>query len=188
MKQELQKITNVYGKYFQKSRSFLYPLLGIKKISDFPTTGTYMAVEGLIQIEDCKLICTYKKEESAEFKSYEEKMLLNNPLFSKMMDVKNYNLYVFDYQSFESDWFHVIMGKYSKLNPKLKKAIKDYYGEATGEYRYIETYLYPDRYYDLYATLLDVETSTIKAVGELCNPCDIDKETLKIPKEDLEML
>ena len=39
-----------------------------------------------------------------------------------------------------------------------------------------------------YAKLLDVSVSTLKELGELCDPCDLEKETLKIPAEELELL
>jgi hypothetical protein len=47
--------------------------------------------------------------------------------------------------------------------------------------------LYPDDYFNIYAELLGVEVDLLKQVGELCAPLDIDKETLKIPIESLEM-
>jgi hypothetical protein len=80
------------------------------------------------------------------------------------------------------------MGRYSKLSNVLKRAIKNYYGENSSEYKYIESYLFPDRYFENYAKLLDVEASVLKKVGELCDPCDLDKEKLKIPVDNLENL
>lgn len=183
-----KKISNLYGKYFQKSRSFLYPALNIRRNSDFPPTGTYMSLEGITKIEDCKLICSYKDDESEDFLHFEKKMLIGNQLFIKKMPVKSYNLYLFDYQSYTNDWFNVIMGKYSKLSVILKDAIKEYYGETSNEYKHMKTFLHPDRYYDIYAHLLDVDISLLKEVGELCDPCDIEKETLIIPVEDLEII
>ena len=49
------------------------------------------------------------------------------------------------------------------------------------------SYLHPEDYFDLYADLLGVDINILKAVGELCAPFHIEKETLKIPVEDLEM-
>lgn len=183
-----KKISNLYNKYFQKSRSFLYPALDIRKTSDFPPTGTYMSLEGVTQIEDCKLICSYKSDDSDKFLEFEKRMLVGNPLFIKKLPVRSYNLYLFDYQSYTNDWFNVIMGKYSKLSPVLKKAIRNYYGEDSNEYKHMQTFLYPDNYYDIYAHLLGVDISLLQSVGELCDPCDIEKETLIIPVEDLEII
>lgn len=181
-------IESLYSKYFQKSRSFLYPALGIKRTAHFSPSGTYVALEGLIEPEDMKLTCVYKEDKSAGFKAFEEQMLLTNPLFSQVLSLHDYNMYVFDYQVYTDDWFTFLLGKYSKLSPVLKRAIKNYYGEASSEYRYMESYLFPDRYFEIYGKLLDVDPKMLKNIGELCDPCDLEKEKLKIPVEDLEIL
>ena len=51
-----------------------------------------------------------------------------------------------------------------------------------------DTYLFPEKYFEIYAELLELDIQTLKQIGELCDPCDIEKETLKIPTEDLEVL
>jgi len=181
-------IESLYTKYFQKSRSFLFPALGIKRTSNFSPSGTYVSLEGLIQPEDIKLICAYKEDSSEGFRIFEEQMLLSNPLFVQVLHIRDYNLYVFDFQTYTDDWFNFILGKYSKLSNVLKRAIKVYYGENSSEYQYIETYLYPEKFFDVYAKLLDVDVRTLKKIGELCDACDLTKENLKIPVGDLEML
>jgi hypothetical protein len=80
------------------------------------------------------------------------------------------------------------MGKYSKLSNVLKRAIKNYFGPNSSEYKYIDTYLYPEEYYETYATLLNVDIDMIISTKELCNPCDMEKENLKLPKEYLKSL
>jgi hypothetical protein len=182
-------IESLYGKYFQKSRSFLYPALGIKKSSSTHPTGTYLSLEGRIGPEDMKLICSYNNCETDGFKAFENKMLLTNPLFEQVIQVQDYKLYVFDYQTYKDDWFNFLLGKYSKLSTVLKRAIKVYYGENSSEYKYMDSYLYPEKYHSLYAKILDVDIKTIKSSGgELCDSCNIDKETLKIPIEHLVVL
>lgn len=181
-------IDKLYGKYFQKSRSFLYPALGIKRTSNKLPSGTYLSVEGRIGAEEMKLICSFPDDQSEGFKLFEEQMLTGNPLFIEKIRIKNYNLYVFDLQIYEADWFHFIGGRYSKLSAHLKRAIKIYYGEKSSEYKYIETYLYPEKYFETYAKLLDVDVELLTKIGELCDPCDLEKENLKIPVEDLEVL
>lgn len=181
-------IDNLYIKYFQKSRCFLFPLLGIKKSSNYSPSGIYISLEGLIQPEDLKLVCAYKQDESEGFKIFEEKMLLSNPLFDHVLKIRDYNIYVFDFQSYSQDWFQFILGKYSKLSSFTKRAIKIHYGEGSTEYKYVESWLYPEKFFDIYAKLLDVDVEVLKSIGELCDPCDIEKENLKIPVEDLEIL
>lgn len=181
-------IDSLYTKYFQKSRCFLFPILNIKKSSNFSPSGIYIALEGVIQPEDLKLVCAYKQDESEGFKIFEEKMLLSNPLFEQVLKIRDYNIYVFDFQSHSQDWFQFIMGKYSKLSSLTKRAIKTHYGETSSEYKYVDSWLYPEKYFDIYAKLLEVDVQVLKKLGELCDPCDLDKESLKIPVEDLEIL
>jgi hypothetical protein len=181
-------IDRLYGKYFQKSRAFLYPALGIKKGSYITPSGTYISLSGRIEPEDVKLICTFRDDQSEGFKSFENQMLLTNPLFVEKICIKDFNLYVFDLEIYQADFFNFLLGKYSKISSHLKKAIKNYYGENSAEYKFIETYLYPDKYFETYAKLLNVKTDILNNVGELCDPCDLEKEILKIPVEDLECL
>lgn len=181
-------IDSLYGKYFQKSRSFLYPALGIKRTHPFSPSGTYISLLGKFGADDMKLVCTYKNDYSPEFHEFESTMLLGNPLFVEKISILDYNLYVFDFSIYQNDWFNFLMAKYSQLSTVLKKAIKSYYGENSTEYRYIETYLYPDKFYDVYGKLLGMDPKDLKKIGELCDPWDEDKETLKIPVENLESL
>lgn len=178
-------IKSLYGKYFQKSKSFLYPALGIKKNSKFSPTGTYISIEGYIGAEEIKFICTFERKESIEFEKFETNMLVENPLFQEKIVVDNYNVYVFDYQIYEKDWFNFILGKYSKLSNTLKKAIKTYYGVDSAEYSFIDSYLNPKEYFEEYAELLDVNIDELKKIGELCDACDLTKETLIIPENIL---
>jgi hypothetical protein len=181
-------IDSLYTKYFQKSRSFLYPALGIKRTSNFSPSGTYISIDGLIEPEDMKLITAFKEDTSEGYKIFEEQMITTNPLYLQTISIQDYNLYVFDYETYAADWYSFLLGKYSKFTPPLKRAIKAYYGETSSEYKYIESYLFPEKHYDIYAKLLDVNVATLKKVGELCDPCDLEKEKLKIPVVDLEML
>lgn len=179
-------INKLYEKYFQKSKSFLYPILGIKRSAN-KSFNTYLSIEGRIPIDDMKLICSFPKEDSEEFEKFEIEMLTSNPLFIEKIVIDEYNLYVFDLKIHETDWYNFILGKYSKLSANLKKAIKNYYGEISSEYSYIDTYLYPEKYFKVYSSLLDIDVSILEKLGELCNSFDIEKETLNISKEELKI-
>lgn len=181
-------IDSLYGKYFQKSRSFLYPAVGIKKSSNYSPTGTYVAIEGIVKPEEMRLACSFKETGTAGFKAFEEQMLLSNPLYASTIHVQDYGIYLFDFSLYDVDWQHFITGKYSKFSTALKKAIRQYYGQNSQEYKYMDSYLFPEKYYSIYAKLLDVDQDTIKEVGELCNVPDLEKETLKLPVEHLENL
>ena len=181
-------IESLYTKYFQKSRSFLFPALGIKRTSNFTPSGTYLSIEGVISPEDMKLVCSFPDDESEGFKAFEQQMLLSNPLFLEVIPIQGYKLYIFDFQIYKTDWFNFILGKYSKLSNILKRAIKNYYGDRSSEYKYIETFLFPEKYFSIYAKLLDIDVSILENTGELCDACDMEKENLIIPLEELELL
>lgn len=181
-------IDSLYTKYFQKSRSFLYPALGIKKSDRFNPAGTYISMQGLVEPDEMKLVVSFKHDASEEFKAFENMMLVTNPLYIEKVQIEGYNIYLFDFSIYQSDWYNFLLGKYSKLSVTLKKAIKLYYGDKSTEYEYIETFLHPEKYFGIYAKLLNVELSLLKEVGELCDACDLEKETLNIPVEHLENL
>jgi hypothetical protein len=181
-------IKSIYNKYFQKSKSFLYPALGIKKSSPYKPLGTYISIEGLINPEDVRFVCTFDKDDSEDFKNFEIDMLVKNPLFIEKIDIGDNNAYVFDYEIYSNDWFNCILGRYSKLSSVLKKAIKAHYGPNSSEYEYIQSYLFPEEHYETYARLLDINEDTLRSIGELCNPLDLDKETLKISENFLAVL
>lgn len=181
-------LKNLYSKYFQKSKSFLYPALGTKKNDPFTPTGTYISIEDCIGPEEIRLICTFEKNETEEFKEFEKQILIENPLYEQKIEIENYYVYIFDFQIYENDWFSFLLGKYSKFSSMLKKAIKQYYGKNSQEYKFIDTYLYPEDHFETYSKILDVSVDDLKQIGELCNPYDETKETLKIPKEYLEKI
>lgn len=180
-------IEKIYAKYFQKSKSFLYPALGIRRASNIAPEGTYIAIKDYIDPDDMKLICHFKSDESEGFKAFEQKMLIENPLYVKTITIGNDRYYIFDMSIYKNDWFNFIMGKYSKLNTVMKKAIKHYYGESSSSYEHMEAYLYPDKHYEVYSKLLDIDVDKLKQIGELCDPCDLEKETLIIPLENLDL-
>lgn len=182
-------IKSLYDKYFQKSRTFLFPVLGIKKSSPYPPLETYLVWADRYGLEDRVLICKFKVEQSEAFQNFEQRMLRGNPLFKEQLYTKDgYGLYVFSMNAYPKDWDLFLEGRYSQLSPILKKAIKEYYGADSAEYEYIDTYLNPSKYFELYAKLLSVKKATLESVGELCNKYDVKKETLITSEKDLENL
>ncbi len=52
-------IDALYKEYFQKSKIFMYPLLGIGRGSGVVPEQTYLSWEGYVTPEDTKLIAVY---------------------------------------------------------------------------------------------------------------------------------
>jgi hypothetical protein len=180
-------IKDIYRKYFQKSFSFLYPLLEISKKSYKPSQ-TYIEWEGLYSKDSRKLICIYKREDSEKWREFEKEVLINHPMLDYCLPFdENKVVYVFDFNIYRDDFDNFIDGKYSKMSTHAKKLLTSYYGIHTPEWVFIESYLFPESYFDKYAEILMIDVQLLKEVGELCEVYDSEKElcTVKHPEINL---
>jgi hypothetical protein len=180
-------ISSLYKDYYQKSRLFLYPALKVKKGVSVTPIETYMAWEGYYSTDDCKLVCVYHLRTDDEFRKFEKSKLLGNDLFHDFKELAdNKGVYVFDFSSNKEDFQHVVRGKYSKLSNDAKIRIMSFFSGNRAQIGYIESYLYPDKYFGLYAKLLcnkekemDAMEQLLTEVGELCSIPDLKEETFK---------
>ena len=76
-------LNSVYTKYFQKSKVFLYPLLGIKRGVSVVPIETYISWKGYYNSEDMKLICVYDVRTDEEYKNFERNVFLPQRYSSK---------------------------------------------------------------------------------------------------------
>lgn len=191
----IKKIKDIYPGYFQKSKVFLYPVLGIKHGSMAPIE-TYITWENNIKINEFKLIVKHHLRDDLEFARFEDKFLLGNALFEDFKELPdNKALYIFNLEAYWDDWEMFIKGKYSLLSDDLKKMIRNYYGSSTANYAFIHSYLYPKNYFDDYAKFLSpnpIDEEHMKKllieVGELCSKPDLRKEELKITIKTLNIV
>jgi hypothetical protein len=179
-------INTLYVKYFQKSKIFLYPLLGIKRGSSVVPAETYISWSDKYSPEDAKLICVYSTRDDSEYKNFETNVLLKHNRLHDYTVSDNQSVFVFDFTDMLEDWNYFINGKYSKMNKSTKEKILDFFERYSGNYIYISSYLHPEKWFDRYAELLGVETSLLEEVGELCNLPDLEKECLNIKIADLQ--
>lgn len=182
-------ITALYRKYFQKSKIFLYPLLEIKRgVSTIPEE-TYLGWGTSYSPEDMKLVCVYKTRHDLEYEQFEKNILLKHTRLCDYVIVDDETtVFTFDFSDLKDDWFHFINGRYSKMNLDRRRKILAYFARNSGNYVYIESYLFPDNHFKKYAELLDVSVDMLKSVGELCSKPDMEKEILLIEVADLENL
>lgn len=174
-------IKKLYSKYFQKSRAFLMPILGIKKNTPYPTINSYMCWENVYLLTDYKLVLTYYVSNDAKWDQYLLNTLMNNQMFDEYHEVNDEIIAVsFDLHSRKDDYEHVLFGRYSKLSKMTKTRIRDFYGYDSPEWAYLESFLYPDKYIGTYSKLLDVDPKHINHTGELCDKPDLEQETLKL--------
>jgi hypothetical protein len=182
-------INSLYNGYFQKSKVFLYPILGIKKGSSVVPTQTFLSWGEEISPEDMKLVCLYTTRNDSNYINFENHFLLKH---SRLADYKKVSeeetVFIFDFSDLSDDWVHFLNGHYSKINIKVKRIIKDFFQRNTNNYDYIDSYLFPDKYFENYSKILNVDSHLLKSVGELCNAPDLEKENLTIQVTNLEKI
>lgn len=180
-------IDSLYRDYFQKSKVFLYPLLGIKRGSTAVPEQTYLSWEGYIKTEDVKLITIYNNRTDLEYTNFEKNVLLKNPRVTDYIKLQdNKTLFTYDFTDLADDFHNIVNGKYSKVSRDVKYKLLNHFDKYSGNRTYLETYLFPEKYFTLYAELLQVNESLLREVGELCSPPDLEKENLIAQVLDLE--
>lgn len=172
-------IKNVYKNYYQKSKLFLYPLLKIRQGNSIVPIETYLRWQDMYELGDNKLICVYHNRSDVQFKKFEETHLLSNPLFYDFhLLPEDMVAYVFDFSEHSRDYYKVARGCYSQLSSEFKFKIINFYSGNPIQAAYIDSYLYPEKHYELYSDLLNCEMDLLISVGELCSPPNMDNETL----------
>lgn len=170
-------------RYFQKSRVFLYPVLETKRntqIKSIVPISSYISWEGHYSPEDMKLICSFYLRNDEGFKLFEKNMLLRHPQFFDFKECEDgIGVYIFDFSKFSLDWNFFLMGKYSKMGPVVKERIKNYYNANNSNAVWVDSFINPNKYYEIYSRLLNVEVSTLKG-GELCDCPDFTREHLNL--------
>jgi hypothetical protein len=175
-------ISELYKQPFQKSFAFLYPLLGFNKSRDIKPEKVYICFPSInLTIHDRKLICLYKKENTEKWRNFEATKLITHKMLDFCVPIDDENvIYIFDLNHMSADFDAFLDGKYSKLSKNAKKMITDYYGIHTPEWVYIESFLFPSKYFKQYAKLLDISEEILREGGELCNKYNPKTETCKL--------
>ena len=175
----------IYSDYFQKSKVFLYPLLNIKKGIRFVPLQTYISWGTSVPESKNKFFCLYEidKKEKDVFnyfiKTIEENIYFEeyNLIFQK--DDKKLWLFTFDLTIYKSDMNKFKKGQYSKFSERTKKIITKFFGEIGTIAKYIESYLYPGYYYEIYSDILNIPIESLEEVGQLCDKPDMKKENFE---------
>lgn len=179
-------LNSVYNKYFQKSKVFIYPLLGFTRGSSVVPLETYFAWKDMIEPEDKKLVCLYPNRNDLEFLNFNKNSLLKHTRLSDYYEIDEENIvYIFDFNDLSNDWNMVLQGKYSKINKNLKQQILKFFQNKPGNYVYMESYLFPEKYFKTYSEILAISETLLKDVGELCSLPDMEKECLSLDYVDL---
>jgi len=170
---------NVYTQYFQKSKVFLYPLLKLKKGSEFVPADTFICWDQIYSVNDYKFICVYHSERSKKFINFEFKNLKEHKLLENIIELPdNKNVYIFDFKKYRFDYDKFIEGKYSQFSIDTKNSISNFFGTVGKLSDYIQSFLDPEDYHESYAKALEVDIETIQNVYEVCSIPNLEKETL----------
>ena len=94
----------IYKEYFQKSKVFLYPLLGIKKGIRFVPIQTYISWDNM-DLNENKFLCLYSidaecKHTSKQFEVFKEFHLLSHTRYEQHHKINDeMHLFIFDFSS-----------------------------------------------------------------------------------------
>jgi hypothetical protein len=179
----------IYTQYFQKSKVFLYPLLGVAKGIRYVPIQTYTSWNGHHVGNENLLICVYAIEQDSKktFDTFLKKHLEKNELFHSRYSEDDLEIVTFDLSFFKGDLRKFEKGKYSEFSIMTKKIIMDFFGNTGTISEYIESYLYPEKYYEVYSEMLNVPISLLEEVVELCDKPSIKKEHFKKSTIELEL-
>lgn len=176
------KLSGVYKEYSQKSQIFLYPQL--KLPIGIPPLRTYIKWEGKFESTERKFICIYQNRTDDNFIVFEETILKKHPMFLSFEVNEHHKVFVFDFGKKEEginpslieDWNRFLTGKYSQMSYESKRNISRYFGNKTTQSVYIDSYINPHKYFELYAELLGEKIEDFKINGELCDAPDFQRE------------
>ena len=87
--------------------------------------------------------------------------------------------------SFKKDIDIFLKGKYGKLSYKVKQKIITFYSAKNKIYDYMDSFLFPIDYYDVYSDILNVPISVLKEAEELTDVYNAEKETCLIKLKKL---
>jgi hypothetical protein len=176
-------ITKLQKEYFQKSKAFLYPLLGIKNTVKFKPDNTYISWEDKIKFYDNVLICVYTLVNSQEYRNFEKSILFYNIHFIDFFYLTNNKVaYIFSLEIMIDDYHLLLDSKYSRMSDDSKQKILKYFNfpKESQKFHWINSYMYPERYYSLYSVLLKIDVWEIEETAELCPLLNTNKETLTV--------
>lgn len=155
----LSKITGFrlpVGKYHQKAA--------------FTPEQTYLSWQGFYEMCDNRLICIYQKgSDLIRWAGFRNTVIGKNPFFEFCDEPanENYAVVTFNLDPRQESFQAIASGKYSKILPDMKSLILMCHGINTGEHAYMESFLYPEKFTDVYADLYDVRKEFLVQVGEL---------------------
>ena len=153
-----------------KSDILLYPLLGISLKDSTGKVNCYTEIENIYAKRNYILALEINS-------NYDTRHITNHKLFIQRIEISNKTYYIFNLRGFSKDISIFHRGKYSELSEKVKMTILKYY-KGTYIYNQIESWLYPEKYYNDYSKILDVDINDLKETKELASVPVLEKEII----------
>lgn len=175
--------------YFQKSTTFLLPLIGLRLPMQFVPANTYISWEGKYLPKDYKLIVTYHNlPEDRAWQEFHYNVLTRCSSFENHYNSADLKLsiYVFDLSEFEEDFDNFLQGKYSQFSDRSYNIINRYCGYSSAEWVSMEPYLRPDRFVGGFADFFDIDEEGERALGQRCCKPDLEKENLDVETDKIQ--
>jgi hypothetical protein len=175
----MDDLLTIYKNYTQKSRMFLYSILGIPRGAIFIPVESFLSLKDIYQINDCRLICLYNQCNSDDFEIFSEQVIKKCKLFEKTIKIsENECLFIFDFKQYKYDWNQIINGRYSRITYDFKWKILSFYRLNKINQTLIKKILFPNDHFNEFASYFGVETELIKDVGELLDCPNFEREEL----------
>ena len=140
----------------------------------------------MYECSDYRLLVSRNWHGGKDFREFERQRFIAHPFYEKHFAVDTRRVvYVFNLASHADDWEYFLEGRYSKLSLTLKRNIRQLYGAGSAEWEYLETFLFPEKFFSLYAAMMYAEQEReegvvqLRAGGELCDKFNLEKETLR---------
>jgi hypothetical protein len=157
--------------YNQKSYLFLYPVLNLKRNSLIKPKQTYVH-SSEVDISDHTLIIEYDLSVET-MRQFAKNWLYTNPLFLKQ---KGDFLFYFNLSPYRDDWSRFIKGEYSRFSKPFKTTVLEHYKSDRELHELVNSYLFPENHYLEYSDYYGVPVKTLREVGQLIDPPNLDRE------------
>jgi len=158
----------------------MYPLLGIVRGNVIPDE-VYFSISDKYKPQDRKLVLVYDPKMDLKYETFKEDSLVNHKLLLEWFEDHNGNeIFVFDMSAFASDWDLFLAGKYSQMSLDVRSQILNFFEKKSANFAYLQSFLFPEKWFKQYAEILDVSEALLKEVGELCDKPNVEKEQFKL--------
>ena len=96
-------------------------------------------------------------------------------------------VYIFNLEDYKTDWDFYLDGRYSMFSSDTKNIIQNYYRSSKKNFVYVDSFLNPHMYYEIYSNILDCKKEILEQVVELCDKPNFDKESLVVDIKKIDL-